>query len=347
MSTFMIVDDASFMRGALRHIVEAAGHRVVGEADNGEDALALYRELRPDVVTLDILMPGLDGLDTLDALKAEWPEARVVMVSALDHEEKRHDAERLGAAGFIRKPFRQKDVVEELERVVRGPGTTGPAREGPGAAITMTAITDKQRDFLGELMNVGSGSAATALARILGTPVSMEIPPPRAWPDAAPTLLEELGARPVTCAAMETTGDVPGVLLFLIPEGSRKALTERLSGGLSGPPDQTEAARAAVDDARIRDVADIVSGVFLTATQRFCGLAIHHSAPVVTMGEGPALLRKELAGVGGGDAPGLLIEARFTASSQAMRVHMLVAPRPEGLEALAGSLEHALSICLE
>jgi len=214
-------------------------------------------------------------------------------------------------------------------------------------AVIENAITDKQRDFLGELMNVGSASAATALARILATPVSMEIPPPRAWPDAAPTLLEELGSRPMTCAAMETTGDVPGVLLFLLPEGSRKALTELLSGGLSGPPDRTEAARAAVDDARIRDVADILSGVFLTATHRFCGLAIHHSAPVVTMGEGPALLRKELAGAGGGDAPGLLIEARFTASSRAMRVHMLVAPRPQGLEALAGSLEHALSICLD
>jgi two-component system chemotaxis response regulator CheY len=121
MGTFVIVDDASFMRGALRHIVEAAGHRVVGEAGDGETAIALCRELRPDVVTLDILMPGMDGLDTLDALKAEWPEARVVMVSALDHEEKRREAERLGAAGFIRKPFHQKDVTEALERVLDRP----------------------------------------------------------------------------------------------------------------------------------------------------------------------------------------------------------------------------------
>lgn len=121
MGTFVIVDDASFMRGALRHIVEAAGHRVVGEADEGERAVALCLDLRPDVVTLDILMPGMDGLDTLEALKAEWPGARVVMVSALDHDEKRRAAENLGAAGFIRKPFRPKDVTLELERVLGRP----------------------------------------------------------------------------------------------------------------------------------------------------------------------------------------------------------------------------------
>lgn len=131
MSTFVIVDDASFMRGALRHIVETAGHDVLGEADNGEDAIALCRELRPDLVTLDILMPGMDGLATLDALKAEWPEARVVMVSALDHEEKRDEAARLGAAGFIRKPFRQKDVTDEIARVADTAGRTDRPGEGP------------------------------------------------------------------------------------------------------------------------------------------------------------------------------------------------------------------------
>jgi len=118
MGTCVIVDDASFMREALRHIVEAAGHAVIGEADDGDAAIALCRELKPDVVTLDILMPGMDGLDTLDALKTEWPEARVIIVSALDHDEKRREAEGLGAAGFIRKPFRQDDVAAELERVL-------------------------------------------------------------------------------------------------------------------------------------------------------------------------------------------------------------------------------------
>ena len=121
MGTLVIVDDAPFMRGALRHIVERAGHEVIGEADGGEQAIALCRELRPDVVTLDILMPGLDGIDTLEALKAEWPEARVVIVSALDQEARRRDAMRLGAAGFIRKPFRQDDVAGVLERVLAGP----------------------------------------------------------------------------------------------------------------------------------------------------------------------------------------------------------------------------------
>lgn len=121
MGTCVIVDDASFMRGTLRHILETEGHEVVGEADDGENAIAMYRSMKPDFVTLDILMPGMDGLETLGALKAEWPDAQVVMVSALEQEEKRIEAERLGAAGFIRKPFRHKDVVDELERVIGKP----------------------------------------------------------------------------------------------------------------------------------------------------------------------------------------------------------------------------------
>ena len=118
MATILVVDDASFMRGSLKYIVEDAGHDVVGTAQDGEEALNLYKKIRPDVVTLDILMGGADGLMALKAIIAEDPAAKVIMVTALGQDEKQAEARELGASGYIRKPFKQTEIVDEIERVL-------------------------------------------------------------------------------------------------------------------------------------------------------------------------------------------------------------------------------------
>ena len=118
MATILIVDDAAFMRGSLKYIVEGAGHSVVGMAKDGQEALKLYRKLKPDIVTLDILMGGMDGLTALEAIKKEASGAKVVMVTALGQEEKQEEAFKLGASGYIRKPFKQTEIVDEIRRVL-------------------------------------------------------------------------------------------------------------------------------------------------------------------------------------------------------------------------------------
>jgi len=118
MATILVVDDASFMRGSLKFIVENAGHEVLGMAKDGKEALELYRKLRPDVVTLDILMRGTDGLAALEAIVTKDPGAKVIMVTALGQEEKQEEARRLGACGYIRKPFKQTEIVDEIERIL-------------------------------------------------------------------------------------------------------------------------------------------------------------------------------------------------------------------------------------
>ena len=118
MATILIVDDAAFMRGSLKHIAEAAGHAVVGTAKNGVEALELYGELNPDLVTLDILMPAKDGLETLGAIMGKDPKAKVIMVTALGMEEKQEEARKLGASGYIRKPFTLSEIADEIKRVL-------------------------------------------------------------------------------------------------------------------------------------------------------------------------------------------------------------------------------------
>jgi two-component system chemotaxis response regulator CheY len=119
MVNILIVDDASFMRGSLKYIVEMAGYKVVGMAKDGEEAIMMCKTLKPDVVTLDILMKGMDGMTALKKIRELDPKIKVIMVSALGTDDKKQQAESLGAAGFIRKPFKQVQILNELEKVMK------------------------------------------------------------------------------------------------------------------------------------------------------------------------------------------------------------------------------------
>ena len=118
MAKILIVDDASFMRGSLKYIAETAGHEVVGMAKDGREALELYSMLKPDLVTLDVLMKGMEGLSALKAIMKKDPGGKVIMVTALGQEEKQQEARKLGASGYIRKPFKQEEIVDEIEKVL-------------------------------------------------------------------------------------------------------------------------------------------------------------------------------------------------------------------------------------
>jgi two-component system chemotaxis response regulator CheY len=113
----LIVDDSSFMRTALKIILEKLGYVVVGTAENGIDAVAKYRDLEPDVVTLDIVMPQMDGVQTLKLLRSVDPNAVVVMVSSLTDQEAGVECAKAGATQYLLKPFDQTKVAEVMQRV--------------------------------------------------------------------------------------------------------------------------------------------------------------------------------------------------------------------------------------
>lgn len=105
MNKLLIVDDALIMRMKIRKIAKQAGWTVVAEARNGEEAVALYREHSPNLVTLDMVMPRMDGLLALKTIRESDPEAKVVMVSAVDQKDKLAECIESGAMDFIVKPF--------------------------------------------------------------------------------------------------------------------------------------------------------------------------------------------------------------------------------------------------
>lgn len=115
----LIVDDAIIMRMRIRDIAREAGWEIAGEAANGQEAVARYSELGPDLVTLDIVMPTMDGVEALREIRRVDPTARVVMVSAVDQREKLTECIRLGATDFIVKPFDKSSLREVFDRLNR------------------------------------------------------------------------------------------------------------------------------------------------------------------------------------------------------------------------------------
>ncbi|MCX7710855.1 MAG: response regulator [Clostridia bacterium] len=118
MPKVLIVDDAAFMRKSIRTILEKNGFEIVGEAENGAVGLEKYKQFKPDVVTMDITMPVLSGIDALKAIRQYDPKAKVIMVSAMGQEPMIREAILTGAKSFIVKPFKEIQVLQIINKIL-------------------------------------------------------------------------------------------------------------------------------------------------------------------------------------------------------------------------------------
>ena len=118
MAKIMIVDDSLIMRMNLKKILINHGHEIVAEADNGEEAIEKYAACSPDLVTMDITMPKMDGITALSQICKTDKGANVIMISALDQEMKILEALNHGAKQYIVKPFKDTDVLSKIDCVV-------------------------------------------------------------------------------------------------------------------------------------------------------------------------------------------------------------------------------------
>ena len=117
----VVVDDAVFMRNQLRDLLEAGGFEVVAEGQDGAEALELYAEHHPDLLTLDLVMPRMTGVETLGELRRQHPEARVIVCSSLSDQPTIFEAIRLGARDYVLKPVDADKLLDAARKAV----TTG------------------------------------------------------------------------------------------------------------------------------------------------------------------------------------------------------------------------------
>jgi two-component system chemotaxis response regulator CheY len=114
----LVCDDAIFMRTMIADILTQAGFEVIGEAESGVQAVEKYRQLKPDLVTMDIVMPDMGGIDAVRAICEVDPEARILMCSAMGQQALVVEAIQAGAKDFVVKPFQPSRVLEAVQRVL-------------------------------------------------------------------------------------------------------------------------------------------------------------------------------------------------------------------------------------
>jgi len=118
-SRILVVDDAAFMRMMIKDILLKNGFEIAGEAANGSESIAKYQETRPDLVTMDITMPEMDGITATREIKKIDPNARIIMVTAMGQQAMVLDAIQAGARDFIVKPFQEERVIDAVKKVLR------------------------------------------------------------------------------------------------------------------------------------------------------------------------------------------------------------------------------------
>ncbi|NQX58673.1 response regulator [Paenibacillus qinlingensis] len=118
MAKILIVDDAAFMRMMLKDILTKGGHEVVGEAENGRVAIQKYQELKPDIVTMDITMPEMEGVEAVKEIRKKDANAKIVMCSAMGQQGMVVQAIQAGAKDFIVKPFQGDRVLDAIRRAI-------------------------------------------------------------------------------------------------------------------------------------------------------------------------------------------------------------------------------------
>lgn len=116
--TFLVVDDAIFMRTVLKKMLTESEFNVIGEAGNGLQAIEMAKELQPDIVTLDITMPEMDGIEAIDKILEVSPNTKIIMCSAMGQHSKVVEAIKKGAKDFIVKPFEKTRVLQAIYNVM-------------------------------------------------------------------------------------------------------------------------------------------------------------------------------------------------------------------------------------
>lgn len=119
MAKVLVTDDAAFMRMQLKDQLKKIGHEVIGEAENGQDAVEKFQELQPDLITMDITMPEMNGVEAVRAIKKLAPDAKIIMCSAMGQQGMVLEAIQAGAKDFIVKPFTAERIEEAVEKVIQ------------------------------------------------------------------------------------------------------------------------------------------------------------------------------------------------------------------------------------
>lgn len=190
----LVVDDTKFMRKMLSDILVQSGYEVIGEADNGKQAVELFRELRPDVVIMDITMPEMDGIEAIREIRRVDPQSVILVCSAMSQQELISDALKAGANGYLMKPFKPDRVKEVIQNsAVPAIERRHAAQNGAPAESELPDLSEVGPPLLGE---TASETSPQWEGLTLASPLETEV-------SEAPTASDGPGAVNETAASSE------------------------------------------------------------------------------------------------------------------------------------------------
>jgi len=288
------------MRSVIADTMKGAEYEVVGEAGTGAEAVQKYRELRPDVVTMDMVMPGGGVLEAVRQIVEMDPRACVVMCSALGQEKVIAEALEAGAAAFTIKPFSGVKLLLEVEKAL------ATVAERHDENHTGVDLSDSVTEAVREVCRLGSEHAATALSQLTGMRITLDVPAINV------SCLGEIAhsfAEPdcrVVAVRMQMLGDLTGQIFFVMLEGDARVLCRRLLGR----GDRSECPFGPLEESSFREAGNILAASFLNALGSSVGKTIVPSVPTTTIDRCRFLSAQEESD----DAkdPVLVIETTFT-----------------------------------
>jgi CheY-like chemotaxis protein len=276
-SKVLIADDSAFARRSLRQVLEDQGFECV-EAADGEEALAQWREHQPLLVLLDLNMPKMTGYRVLEVMKDEGSKSAVLVISADVQPKARERVVALGARAMVRKPL-DKSKVETILAFIRERMAEQPQEEEAPEPQPVGALDQDQLDALSEIVNVGMGQAAAALAEVLGTFLEISVPRSQSLDE----YLEEqrrLGlVDGILMVQQAFAGDLRGEAIAVFDEKRINELRSLLA----------ESSRESTDNELVLEMANILIGAALTSIASQLSATVRFGRPSL-LGRGTATL---------------------------------------------------------
>ncbi len=307
MVSVLIADDSAYIRDLLKTILFESGHEVVGEASNGDEVITQFKELKPDVVLLDIVMKegtiAKNGVDALREIMVEDREANVIVCSALNEESLINEYMKMGAKSFVAKPFEPEKLLE---------------------AIVMS--TDLR--VFSEIGNIGVGHAATVLSKLCNQPIKISLPKLESGPPHLAARLLGAPDKQVTAIHMQLYKEPNCDILVVFDPQDAKKIADILT------QKSTSFLRSEMYTSALEEMGSIMICAFFSAVANFAEMKILPSSPEVVTDYFEAVIDVFLAKQLIAAKSAFIFEMSFKLDKNSISGYFLIIPSPDFREQL-------------
>ncbi len=323
MAKILIVDDAIFMRKMLSDILIKEGHHIVAEGETAKESIELYGKHQPDLVTMDIVMPEIDGFDAVKAVRElvkRYPNAKILMISAIGQEAIIEEALDAGAKGYIIKPFETSDVVKEVSKILK-----------KAAFIMGKEVTFSQKAALKELGTMASVNAAAALAKLSKKRVKITVPRVQILNVLEVPDVFGGGDQIVTVIFITIDKKISGALVLLLDQANALKLANFIT-------EKNESALSEFAVSSLKECGNICLNSYVNIINKVTGIRVSTSVPEIATNQMKTVLNEVCTRSEIQPDRALVLETAFQLNSTLVFGHFLLYLKASSFEKILDGL---------